>query len=99
MRQPELALELNEDSSRGRYSVQLDGVQDDAELTFSKANAELVIADHTYVPAAMKEYGVGLALVERLVADAREKGFKVFALCPYEKAQFQRHEEWADIVA
>ena len=45
----------------------------------------------------MRGMGVAKALVERLIADARSEGFKIFALCPYVKAQFDRHPEWADV--
>ncbi|MFM9939030.1 MAG: GNAT family N-acetyltransferase [Hyphomicrobiaceae bacterium] len=33
-----------------------------------------------------------------LVADARTEGFKIVPLCPYVKAQYLRHPEWADVM-
>ncbi len=56
-----------------------------------------IIADHTGVPAALKGKGVGKALVEYLVADARETNTKIIPLCPFVKAQYQRHPEWSDV--
>jgi predicted GNAT family acetyltransferase len=82
--------------SRGRYVARIAGHAETAELTFSIASPALVIADHTGVPDAFRGMGVGLALVERLVADARENGFKVMPLCPFVNAQRKRHPEWAD---
>lgn len=71
---------------------------DEAELTFSRSSPTLVIADHTFAPDSMRGMGVAHAHVERLVADARTEGFKIFPLCSYVKAQYQRHAEWADVM-
>lgn len=88
---------LHQDSGKGRYEARVDGISEPAELTFSIVNEHLVIADHTGVPDSMRGLGVGKALVDRLVADAREKGFKIVPLCPYVNAQRQKHPEWADV--
>lgn len=89
-------ISLETDGSKGRYGATLDGHADPAELTFSIVNDRLIIADHTGVPDSMRGLGVGRVLVERLVADARNKGIKIVPLCPYVNAQRQKHPEWAD---
>jgi predicted GNAT family acetyltransferase len=81
--------------SKGRYTLSLNGAE--AELTWSVLSPERIIADHTFVPDAMRGTGAGLRMVERLVADARAEGFKVIALCPYVKSQARRHPEWSDV--
>ena len=78
----------------GRYVIKANG--DEAELTYSITTPELVIADHTFVPDSFRGTGAGLALVTRLVADARAEGFKIMPLCPFVNAQRLRHPEWAD---
>ena len=75
----------------------VDGIKEPAELTFSIVNDHLIIADHTGVPDTMRGMGVGKALVERLVADAREKQIRIVPLCPYVNAERQKHPEWADV--
>lgn len=92
---PEIRLERGE--TKGRYVIALNG--EEAELTFSIASAQLVIADHTGVPDSFRGTGAGLALVQRLVADARSQGFKVVPLCPFVDAQRHKHPEWADVFA
>lgn len=83
--------------TRGRYVVTVDGHE--AELTYSKLGASgNVIADHTGVPEELSGRGIGSALVKHLVEDARANGFKVVPLCPFVKAQYQRHPEWADVM-
>ena len=67
-----------------------------AVLTYSKLGETQVIADHTEVPEALGGTGAGLALVERLVADARAQGFKIVPLCPFVNAMRRKHPDWAD---
>lgn len=92
---PEIRLERGE--TKGRYVLVRGG--EEAELTFSIASAQLVIADHTEVPDSFRGTGAGLALVERLVADARAQGFRIIPLCPYVDSQRRKHPEWADVFA
>lgn len=80
----------------GRYVTIVDGHE--SELTYSQLGAHQIIADHTGVPKALSGQGVGKALVEFMVNDARENGFKIVPLCPFVKAMAQRHEEWQDVI-
>lgn len=81
--------------SKGRYVLRRG--TEEAELTFSIASPTLIIADHTSVPDSFRGTGAGRALVERLVADAREEGVKIVPLCPFVNATRLRHPEWADV--
>lgn len=81
--------------TKGRYVLDLNGAE--AELTWSVVSPSRIIADHTFVPDAMRGTGAGLRMVERLVADARAEGVRVVALCPYVKAQADKHPEWYDV--
>jgi hypothetical protein len=91
-----ITIDVERNDSKGRYVARVEGREEEAELTFSIASPTLVIADHTGVPDAFRGMGVGLALVERLVADARAQGFKVMPLCPFVNAQRKKHPDWAD---
>ncbi len=66
-----------------------------SELTYSKLSPARIIADHTSVDPAYEGQGVGLALVEALIADARAEGFKIIPLCPFVNAQRRKHPDWA----
>lgn len=83
--------------SGGRYTTTLDGHE--AEMTFSRASAKLVIIDHTDVPDALRGRGVGQALAQHAVSDARRGGWKIVPLCPFFKAQFARNPDWRDVAA
>ena len=84
-------------SSGGRWVVVVDGHE--AEMTYSRASAVLIIIDHTEVPDALRGRGVGQTLVLRAVEDARRERFKIIALCPFAKVQFDRHAEWRDVLS
>ena len=81
----------------GRYLVTIDGHT--AEMTYSKACATRIIIDHTGVPDALRGKGAGQALVQRAVEDARAAGIKIIPLCPFAKAQIEKHPEWQDVLA
>lgn len=86
-----------EDSETGgRYVVVIDGHE--AEMTYSRAGATRIIIDHTGVPSELGGRGVGKAMVERAVMDARAEGFKIIPLCPFAKATLEKHPEWQDVV-
>ncbi|KCZ49804.1 MULTISPECIES: GNAT family N-acetyltransferase [unclassified Hyphomonas] len=81
----------------GRYVTVVDGHE--AEMTYSKAGTSRIIIDHTGVPKALGGRGVGVALVQRAVEDARAAGLKIIPLCPFAKAQIEKHKEWQDVLA
>lgn len=83
--------------SKGRYVIRHEGAE--AELTYSILSPQMVIADHTGVPDALRGSGAGRALVRRIVEDAREEGFRIVPLCPYVNAERQRNPEWSDVFA
>ena len=68
-------------------------------MTFSRASDKLIIIDHTEVPDALRGQRIGDRLVARAVADAREKGFKIFPLCPFAAAQFRSTPEYRDVLS
>ena len=87
-----------DETSRGAYRADVPGSPRQAELTWL-ARGPLRIANHTYVPPEARGTGIAAALVEALVADARELGFRIVPQCSYVEAAFRRHPEWADLRA
>ena len=90
-----ISREIN--GAHGRYVIRLGA--DAAELTYSILTPTLISAGHTGVPDAFRGTGAGLALVARLVADARAEGFRITPLCRFVNAQRLRHPAWADAFA
>ncbi len=89
-------VERDDGPSKGRYRLAIDGVE--AEMTYSRAGAGLIIIDHTEVPAALRGRKVGERLVRQAIEDARRDGIVIMPLCPFAKAQIGRHPEWQDVL-
>jgi predicted GNAT family acetyltransferase len=90
------AVERDEGTSKGRYSVVVDGCT--AEMTYSRAGDGLIIIDHTEVPAALRGRKIGNRLLRQAIEDARREKVVIVPLCPFAKAQFDRHPEWLDVL-
>lgn len=85
--------------SSGRYAATLPDREGEAELTWRTGGPGIIVADHTYAPDSMRGSGVSQALVNRLIADARERDLLIVPACSYVRAQFDRHPEWSDLRA
>ena len=79
----------------GRYVARVAGHE--AELVYERLGPDRLVAVHTGVPDSLGGKGVGKALVERLVADARARRLRVIARCAFVAGQAARHPEWADV--
>ncbi|MDY8108704.1 DUF5996 family protein [Fulvimarina sp. 2208YS6-2-32] len=89
-------VERQDGTPKGRYRLVVDGVE--AEMTYSRAGERLIIIDHTDVPAALRGRKVGERLVRQAVEDARRDAVTIIPLCPFAKAQIERHPEWQDVL-
>ncbi|MEX3314191.1 GNAT family N-acetyltransferase [Sulfitobacter sp. PS-8MA] len=92
----EIDITREEGESKGRYFTVVEGHE--AEMTYSRMGESTIIIDHTGVPDALRGKGVGQALVKRGVEDARAEGRKIVPLCPFAKAQIERHADWQDVL-
>ena len=92
-----ISITRQNDHSHGAYYAAVDGSDRPAELTWM-ANGSVRIANHTWTPPEARGKGIALALVEAMVADAREQGFRIVPQCPYVAAQFRKHPEWSDLL-
>ena len=92
----DIPVEREDSETGGRYIVHLDGLE--AEMTYSRAGKTILIIDHTDVPKELGGRGVGQRMLQQLIADARTDNLKIIPLCPFAKAQFDNHPEWADIL-
>ncbi|WP_292485702.1 GNAT family N-acetyltransferase [Mesorhizobium sp.] len=46
----------------------------------------------------MRGRKVGEQMVRQAVEDARREGVNIIPLCPFAKAQIDRHPEWQDVL-
>jgi len=94
----DIKIAREDDGRHGRYVATVAGIDAEAELTFTHRGAKLISADHTGAPESLKGTGAAAALVERLVADAREQGFKIIPFCPYVRARYAKNPAWQDVM-
>lgn len=98
MADPTYAVEREDTATGGRYVVALgDGAE--AEMTYRWTAPDVMVIDHTGVPRAFRGAGIARLLVDRMIADARADGTRIVPLCSYVAAQFERHPEWANLLA
>lgn len=95
----EIRIEKQAGDGAGRYVARIEGIDGEAEITFTVRGPALISADHTIAPESMRGTGAALALVIYMIADARSAGFKIIPVCPYVAVQFKRHPEWQDVMS
>ena len=94
----EIAITKEDDGRHGRYVARVAGIDEEAELTFTHRGPDLISADHTGAPESMRGTGAAGALVDFLIADARDNGFRIIPLCPYVRARYEKHPDWQDVM-
>ena len=85
--------------TRGTYVATIPGVHGIARLNYKRERPGLIIAERTEWSDTMKDTGAPLALIARMVEDARREGVKIYPLCTYVADQRRAHPEWADVFA
>ena len=91
-------VQQRESDSKGAFFIADAGGEHVATMTYSRANASLIIIDHTDVHPSLSGQGVGRALLDALVAWARTSNTKVMPLCPYATAQFKKDASIRDVL-
>lgn len=87
-----------DNGTAGEYRAHVAGSDAIGRLTwFDRGGAR--IAAHTLVPPEIGGRGVAMRLVEAMIADARQHGFRIDPQCSYVEAAFRRHPEWAALRA
>ncbi len=85
--------------SSGEYVAHVPDSDVAGRLTWKARGDDVRVADHTLVPPEIGGRGVAAALVDALVADAREQGFRIVPQCSYVEAKFRRNPDWAELRA
>jgi predicted GNAT family acetyltransferase len=81
---------------RRRYEAHVDGEL--VGFANYRRDGELEIVIHTEVDESQEGQGVGSAIAEYVMDDARERGFRVFPQCPFLAGWLERHREYDDLV-
>jgi hypothetical protein len=95
---PDVTITQREDGDKGAYYAHVADSRYMGRLTWVEHDG-VRVAEHTIVPPEIGGMGVAARLVEAMVTDALQTGFKVKPVCSYVVAAFEKHPEWADIKA
>ena len=80
---------------RRRFEAHVDGTL--AGFAEYIRTPELVVYPHTVVEDEYEGQGIGSALARVALDDARERGLRVLATCPFIHSWIGRHPEYADL--
>lgn len=79
----------------GKYIAKVEGESATGHLEWEPRGENVRVATHTIVPKAIGGRGIAGLLVERLIEDAREHGFKIAPQCSYVAKKFDDNPGWA----
>lgn len=67
-------------------------------MTFTAPAEDHIIIDHTEVEPEYEGEGIGMELLNKVVAMAREKNIKIVPECSYAAAMFQKTQSIQDVL-
>lgn len=70
----------------------------EAEVHFVRVGDSRIILDHTHVAEHLRGQNVGQQLVKAAVEYAKKEKLQVIPLCPFAKAEFEKHPEYQELV-
>jgi len=95
MTQADIQLTRNEAASQ--YEARVPGEAEIALAQYTRTGDRLHLT-HTEVPEHLEGRGVGSALVQYALEDARAAGLSVIPSCPFVAAYIQRHPSFRELV-
>ena len=95
----DVAISKQESGDQITFIARVEGAAATGELTLLRVSNDVWDANHTGVPKAIGGRGVGKALIQAMVEDARQNGYRVVPSCPFVAKLFERKPEWANDVA
>ncbi|WP_313373507.1 GNAT family N-acetyltransferase [Chishuiella sp.] len=87
-----------DDGKKGAFSA-IDEGKKAGEMTYTWASDNKIIIDHTEVDEAYGGQGIGKKILINILDWVRKDNIKVFPLCPFVKAQFEKNEDFRDVLA
>ena len=89
-------LDVVNNEAEQQYEVVVDGALAVAQYT---RRGDEITFHHTEVPVALRNRGVGAALVQAALEDVRARGLKVMSTCWFVSAYIRRHPEYQPLLA
>jgi hypothetical protein len=93
---PEQQVEVVDNNAEERYEALVDGTP--AGSAFYHLRPGRIVFLHTEVDPSYEGHGVGSRLAKTALDDARSKGLRVVARCPFIARYIREHDEYQDLV-
>ncbi|WP_313386090.1 GNAT family N-acetyltransferase [Chishuiella sp.] len=87
-----------DNGKKGAFSA-IDGDKKAGEMTYTWAGDNKIIIDHTEVDETYGGQGIGKKILVNILDWVRKDNIKVIPLCPFAKAQFEKNEDFRDVLA
>ncbi len=91
-----MGTDIRHERAKQQFITTVDG--HDCVLAYELAGATMTIT-HTEVPPAVGGRGIAGMLTRSALDAARELGWRVIPACSYARQYFDRHPEYADLLA
>jgi len=91
-------IEREDNGKKGRFII-YENDEFAGEMTYTWADKEKFIIDHTSVEEKFGGRGFAKQLVMEGVAYARKNNLKIIPLCPYTKSRFDKDKSLGDVLA
>ena len=88
--------EIRDNAERNRFELVEDGHLARADYVI---DGDVITFTHTIVPPALEGRGIASRLILHALTDARARGLRVVAQCPFVAAYIRKHPEWAELLA
>lgn len=93
---PEPRVEVVRNDRDQRYQLTIDDrIAGIAEFRIRDGH---IVFTHTETLPSYKGRGVATTLIERMLADVRERGERIIAKCPFVRAYLAEHHDYDDIL-
>jgi hypothetical protein len=93
-----MQIEHQQNGHKGSFFVVGEAQIKLAEMTYSMADTDKMIIDHTEVADQLGGQGVGKKMVLAAVEFARQNHLKILPLCPFAKSVFDKVAEIRDVL-
>ena len=86
---------VSDNPAQQRYELAVDG---HVAASYYEIADGVITFVHTEVPPELGGKGIGSKLIKGALDQVRAEGLKVIAQCPFVKAYFEKHPEYADLL-
>ena len=86
---------VSNNAAQHRFELEVDG---HVAAAYYERSGEVIIFEHTEVPAELGGKGIGSKLVKGALDQVRAEGLSVVPQCPFVKAWIEKHPDYSNLL-